>query len=161
MDKLDFQILSELHKDGSMSYVDIAKNVNSTPNKVRRRYEKMRRDGIIFRSAAIVDLAPLGFQGKTFIMVNLAPNSNKDETIAYLMKIKNVFGVSQVIGPCDLIAIAFITDLSSIQILLAEARKAPNIQKVDFYCIDDTYFPLGPNFNEMLNQRCQEISNTL
>jgi Lrp/AsnC family transcriptional regulator, leucine-responsive regulatory protein len=161
MDKLDYQILAELHKDGSMSYVDIAKNVNTTPNKVRRRYEKMKQDGIIFCSTAVIDLGSLGYQGKTFIMINLLPGSDKAETIKHIIKIKNVFGVSEVIGPCDLVAIAFSTDLASIQTLLAEAKKAPNIQKVDFYCIDDTYFPLTPNLNELLNQKSREIADTL
>lgn len=161
MDKLDYLIVAELHKDGSMSFVDIAKNVGSTPNKVRRRYEKMKRDGIIFKSAAIIDLARIGYQGKTFVMITLFPNSDKTETIKHIMTIKNVFGVSAVIGPCDLVAIAFSTDLDSIQTILAEAKKAPNVQKVDFYCIDDTYFPLCPNFNTMLNQKCQEIASSL
>jgi DNA-binding Lrp family transcriptional regulator len=161
MDKLDYQIIAELHKDGSMSYVDIAKNVGSTPNKVRRRYEKMRKDRLIFGSTAIIDLARMGYQGKTFIMINTTPNSDKAETIKHIMKIRNVLGVSEVIGPCDLIAIAFSTDLASIQTLLAEAKKAPNIQKVDFYCIEDTYFPLTPNFNDVLNQKSREIADSL
>jgi Lrp/AsnC family transcriptional regulator, regulator for asnA, asnC and gidA len=161
MDKLDYLIVAELHKDGSMSFVDIAKNVGSTPNKVRRRYERMKRDGIIFKSAAIVDLARLGYQGKAFVMINLQPDSDKAETIKQIMKIKNMLGVSEVIGPCDLVAIAFITDLDSIQSILSEAKKAPNVQKVDFYCIDDTYFPICPNFNTVLNQKCQEIAGSI
>jgi Lrp/AsnC family transcriptional regulator, regulator for asnA, asnC and gidA len=161
MDKLDYLIVAELHKDGSMSYVDIAKNVGSTPNKVRRRYERMKKDGIIFKSASIVDLARLGYQGKAFVMINVFPNSDKTETIKHIMKIKNMLGISEVIGPCDLVAIAFITDIDSIQTILAEAKKAPNVQKVDFYCIDDTYHPICPNFNEILNQRSREIADTL
>jgi DNA-binding Lrp family transcriptional regulator len=161
MDKLDYLIIAELHKDGAMSFVDIAKNINSTPNKVRRRYERMKRDGIIFRSVAIVDFSRLGYQGKTFVMINLLLNSDKAETMKHIIKIRNVFGVSEVIGPCDLVAIAFSTDLESIQTILAEVKKVPNVQKVDFYCIDDTYLPLGPNFNTVLNQKSLEIADTL
>jgi Lrp/AsnC family leucine-responsive transcriptional regulator len=161
MDKLDYLIVAELHKDGSMSFVDIAKNVNSTPCTVRRRYEKMKEAGKIFRCIVSLNLSRLGYQGKTFVMINLFPNSDKTETIKHIMTIKNMFGVSEVIGPCDLVAIAFSTDLDSIQTILAEAKKAPNVQKVDFYCIDDTYFPLCPNFNDVLNQKCQEIASSL
>lgn len=161
MDKLDYLIIAELHKDSTMSFVDIAKNVNSTPNKVRRRYERMKKDGIIFRSAALIDLSYLGFQGKTFLMIKLLQPSNKTPTIKYLMDMKSVFGVLEVMGPCDLVAIAFITDLDSIQTIIAEAKKAPNIQKVEFYCIDDTHFPITPNFNELLRQRSREIADTL
>lgn len=161
MDKLDYLILAELHKDSSMSFVDIAKNVGSTPNKVRRRYERMKRDRIIFGSSVIIDLSRLGYQGKTFLMINLQPHSDKAETIRSIMKIKNVLGISEVIGPCDLMAIAFITDIDSIQRVLAEVKKAPNVQKVDFYCIDDTYFPICPNFSELLNRKSREIADTL
>ncbi|NLF88882.1 hypothetical protein GX563_08685 [Candidatus Bathyarchaeota archaeon] len=31
-----------------MSFSEIAKNINSIPNKVRRRYEKLRKDGKFF-----------------------------------------------------------------------------------------------------------------
>ena len=161
MDKLDYLIIAELHKDSAMSFVDIAKNVNSTPNKVRRRYERMKKDGVIFRSAALIDLSHLGYQGKTFLTINLLNPSDKTAAIKYLMEIKNIFGVLDVKGPCDLVAIAFITDLDSIQTLIAEAKKAPNIQKVEFYCTDDTYFPITPNFNELLGQRSRAIAETL
>jgi DNA-binding Lrp family transcriptional regulator len=159
MDKLDYLILAELHKDGAMSFVNIAHNVNSTPSKVRRCYEKMKSEGIITGCAVTLNLARLGYQGKAFLLIHLTSNSTKIETVTYLQKIKNVFGVIDIIGPCDLIAIAPITDLSSLQSLLAEAKKAPHVQKVEFYCISDVYFPLGPNFDSVLNERCQVLAN--
>lgn len=159
MDKLDYLILAQLHKDGAMSFVDIAHNVHSTPCKVRRRYEKMKVEGKITGCVVTLDLAKLGYQGKAFLLIHLASNSNKVETITYLQKIKNVFGVIDIIGPCDLIAIAPIIDLLSLQTLLAEAKKAPNVQKVEFYCISDVYFPLGPTFDSVLNQRCQVLAD--
>ena len=81
--------------------------------------------------------------------------------IANIMKIKNVIGVSEVAGPCDLVAIAFINDMNSIQTLIEQAKKPSDVQKVDVYFIDDTYFPITPNFNTLLNQRCQNIAETL
>ncbi len=50
LDKLDYQVLNELLKDGTLSFVEIAKNIGSTPYTVRRRYEKMKKDGCIFMS---------------------------------------------------------------------------------------------------------------
>jgi len=161
VDKLDYLILAELLKDGAMSFVDIAKNVKSTPCTVRRRYEKMKKAGKIFRCIVSLDLARLGYQGKTFLLITVTPNSNKAETVAYLKNIRNILVVTEIIGPCDIMAIAPITDLTSIQTLLTEAKKAPNIQKVDFYCINDTSFPIGQNFGEVLKQRCQTLGNDL
>lgn len=161
MDKLDYLIIAELHKDASMSFSEIAKNINSIPNKVRRRYEKLRKDGKIFRSVAILDLSALGYQGKAFLMISLADNSRKASVMEQIMTIKNVIGVSEVAGPCDLVAIAFINDMNSIQTLIEQAKKSSDVQKVDVYFIDDTYFPITPNFNTLLNQRCQNIAETL
>lgn len=159
MDKLDYLILSELHKDASKSFVEIAKSLNASPCTVRRRYEKMKKDGKITGCNVCLDLGRLGYEGKTFLLINLLPNSDKSETMAYLRKIKNVFVVIDIVGPCEIIAMAPITDLDSIQVLIAEAKRAPNIQKVEFYCTSDVYFPIGPKFDEALSQRCLGIAD--
>jgi DNA-binding Lrp family transcriptional regulator len=158
LDKLDYLILSEFEKDASSSFVDIAKCIGSTPYTVRRRYEKMKKEGIIFRSIVTIDLEKLGYQGKVFLLINVAPNCNKAETIAYLKTIENVLVVTEVIGPCDLLAIAPITDLKSIQTLIGEAKKAPNIQRVEFTCINNVEFPVSRNFGEVLNLKGQSLA---
>ena len=161
MDKLDYLILGELLEDASLSFVEIAKNVGTTPYTVRRRYEKMKTEGIIFRSIVSIDLSKLGYQGKAFLLITVTPNSKKTETIAYLKTIKNVLVVTEVIGPYDLLAIAPIADLKSIQTLIKEARKAPNIQRVEFACINDVHFPVSPNFGPVLHAKSQVIANKL
>jgi Lrp/AsnC family leucine-responsive transcriptional regulator len=161
MDKLDYMILSELHKDGLISFVDIAKNLNSTPCKVRRHYEKMRNDGVIYGFVATINLEKLGYEGKVFLMITLVSNVKKTETVEYLMGLRNVIGVVETIGPSDLIAIAPITDLASIQELITKTKKAPNVQKVDFYCISNVDFPMGRTFDEMLTKRCLDIASKL
>ena len=161
MDRLDYLILAELHKDASKSFVEIARSINSTPCTVRRRYERMKKKGKIVGCNLSIDLGRLGYQGKTFLLINLMPNADKSRTVAFIKKIKNVFWVMEIIGPCDFMAMAPITDLAGIQELLAEVKRAPNIQKVEFYCINDTYFPIGPKFDEALNRRCLDIADKL
>jgi Lrp/AsnC family leucine-responsive transcriptional regulator len=157
--KTDYLILSELEKDATLSFVDIAKNVGSTPCTVKRRYEKMKKDGIIFGCIISINLGKLGYHGKTFLMITLTPNGNKSETISYLRTLQNVLIVTQIIGPYDLMAIAPITDLESIRTLLEETKKAPNIQRVEFSCINNVDFPVSPNYRTMLSQKSQELAN--
>jgi DNA-binding Lrp family transcriptional regulator len=159
MNKIDYLILSELEKDAARSFVDIAKKVGATPCTVKRRYEKMKKDGIIFGCTISINLGRLGYQGKTFLLITLTPNSNKSETISYVRSIKNVLIVTQTIGPYDLIAIAPITDLKSVQDLLAEARKAPNIQRVEFFCVNNLDFPVSPNYGTMLSEKSKSIAS--
>ena len=47
MNKIDYLILGELERDAALSFVDIAKKVGATPCTVKRRYEKMKKAGII------------------------------------------------------------------------------------------------------------------
>jgi Lrp/AsnC family transcriptional regulator, leucine-responsive regulatory protein len=158
-DKTDYLILSELERNAALSFVDIAKNVGATPCTVKRRYEKMKKEGIIFGCIVSINLGRLGYHGKTFLMITLAPHGNKSDTISYLRTIKNVLIVTQIIGPYDIMAIAPITDIESIRTLLEETRKAPNIQRVEFSCINNVNFPVNPNYGTMLSQKSQTLSN--
>ena len=128
------------------------KRVDSTPYTVRRRYEKMKKDGVIFGCVASIDLSKLGYQGKAVLLITLVPNSNKQETIKYLAKTRNVMVVTETMGPFDIMAIAPVTDLKSIRALVAEARKAPHVQRVKLTCNSDVSFPIGINFSEVLSQ---------
>jgi len=161
MNKIDYLILGELEMDAALSFVDIAKKVGATPCTVKRRYEKMKKAGIIFGCSVSLDLGRLGYQGKTFLLITLTPNSNKSETIAYLRTIQNVLVVTQTIGPFDLMAMAPITDLRSVQKLLEEARKAPNIQRVEFSCVDNVDFPVSPNYRTMLSEKSQTMADAI
>jgi Lrp/AsnC family transcriptional regulator for asnA, asnC and gidA len=160
MDKLDFLILSELLKDATLSFVEIAKKVGTSPYTVRRRYEKMKKEGIIFRCIVSIDLTKLGYQGKAFLLITVSPNGNKSETISYLKKMRNVIVVTELIGPYDILAIVPITDLSSIQTLVKEARKAPYLQRVEIACIDDIHFPVSQNFGTILSQKSYTLATT-
>ncbi len=159
MDKIDYLVLSELCKDGSLSFVEVANKIGISPYTVRRRYEKMKKDGIIFGCVASIDLTKLGYQGKAFLLMTLAPNANRSETIEYLKRVRNVIVVTELIGPYDILAIAPIRDLYSIQELVKEARNAPHLEKVDIACIDDIHFPVSPNFGTILREKCISLAN--
>jgi len=153
VDPLDYRILSELLIDASLSFVEVAKRLNTTPYTVRRRFERLKKEGVIPKSSVTIDLSKLGYQGKAFLLITVSPNGNKAETIAYLRTIKNVIVVAQIIGPHDILAIAPVTDLKSIQVLVKEARKAPFLQRVEIACINDTNFPISGNLGTVLRRQ--------
>ena len=159
MDKLDYLILSELLKDAEASFVDVAKKVGTTPSTVRRRYEKMKKVGTIFGCIASINLSKLGYQGKAVLLITLVPNSNRMETIKYLINIRNVMVVTETMGPFDIMAIAPVVDLRSIMDLVAEVRKAPNVQRVKPVCNSDVSFPIGSNFSAVLSQKSESLAN--
>jgi len=160
MDSLDFLILSELLKDATLSFAEIAKKVGTSPYTVRRRVSRLKEEGIIVRSMVSIDLAKLGYQGKAFLLITVSPSGDKSQTISYLKKMRNIIVVTEIVGPCDVLAIAPITDLSSIQTLVAEAKRAPFVLRVKIACLDDTYFPVSQNLGTMLSQKSYILATT-
>jgi Lrp/AsnC family transcriptional regulator for asnA, asnC and gidA len=156
MDKLDYLILSDLLKDAQMSFTTIAKKLGVSPHTVRKRYQKMKQEGIIIKSIASINLAKLGYQGKALLMITNSPSHDKATTIAALAKIKNIIVVTEIIGPFDILAIAPVTDLKNIKLLADETRKLPSVQRVEITCITETTYPLNPSFCRLLRQKCLE-----
>lgn len=160
MDKLDYLILSELLKDASLSFVEIAEKVHTSPYTVRRRYQRMKKEGVIRRCVASIDLSKLGYQGKAFLLITVSHNAVKSETISFLAKLRNVIAVNEMVGAYNIIVLAPITDLNSIHTLVKDARKAPYVENIDIACIDDVNFPIGPNFREQLSEKSYSLANT-
>ena len=154
MDKLDYLILSELLLDAQMPFSAVAKKVGTSPYTVAKRYERMRREGTIFQSIVSIDLSKVGYQGKAFVLITAIPNKDRSLILDALKKIKNVIVVSEIIGAFDVLAIAPVSDLSSLRGLVKEVKKVPGVQHVEVTCIDDTSFPLNKSFGEVLSKKC-------
>ena len=92
------------------------------------------------------------------MLITVTPNGNKAEIMAYLETVKNIIVVTETVGPYDILAIAPVTDLDSVQALVSEARKAPFLQRVEIACVDDIHFPVSPNFGTVLSQKSKTLS---
>ena len=160
MDTLDKLILSELLKDPQQSFLKIAKKLGTSPNTVGKRFERMKEEGIIGKCVVSIDLSKLGYQGKAFLLIIIAPNKDKSETISALTKIKNIIVVTEIIGPFDLLAIAPVMDLASVRTLVKNVKEAPNVQRVEIVCINDIYYPVNPSFQRKLSQRSYALATT-
>lgn len=160
MDKLDYLILSELCKDAQLSFVTIAKKFGVTPYTVRKRYERMKKEGIIQKSVISIDLSKLGYQGKAFLMITVSAERDISLTISSLKKISNIMLVVEIIGAFDILAIAPVIDLNSIRTLVNEIKKVPNVQKVEITCINDTFLPVNPSFGELLSRKSYELATS-
>ena len=160
MDKLDYLILSELLKNAQASYSKIATKLGTSPYTVKKRYESMIKDGIIFGSTISIDLSKIGYQGKAFLLITISPQQDKMKTITHLTKTRNVIVVSKIIGPFDILAIAPVMDLASIRTLVQEVKRAPGVQRVDLAIINDTSFPVNPSFKKILSKKSHALATS-
>ncbi len=159
-DRLDYLILSELLKNAQASFSKIAKTLKMSPYTVKRRYENMKKEGIIYGSTVSIDLTKIGYQGKVFLLMTLSPQQNSSNTISNLTKIRNVIMITELIGPYDILCIAPVLDLASIRKLVGEVKKAPGVQRVEVALINDTNFPVNQNFGKILSQKSYELANS-
>ena len=158
MDKLDYLILEELLKDAQTPFSRIAKKSGCSPFTVGKRYEKMKKEGVIARCVASIDLSKLGYQGKALLMITNSPSKGKSVTIAALKKMRNIIVVTEILGAFDILAIAPVTDLNSIKTLVNDVKKLESVQHVEITFIDDTILPVNSNFSKLFRKKSHELA---
>ncbi len=152
MDKLDRLILSELAKDAQLPFAKIAKKFGASPYTIGKRYEKMKKEGIIEGCIVGIDLSKLGYQGKAFLFITISPKQDKLVTVSEILKISNIFSVIELVGPFDILAIAAVKDLNDIRKMINEVKNLPDVQRVEVAVIDDTAFPINSTYGELLSR---------
>lgn len=66
IDTVDTQIITELIKDGQMPFSRISRKIGVSRETVRKRFEKMKKDGVIDRISILVDGHKIGEQAQLF-----------------------------------------------------------------------------------------------
>jgi Lrp/AsnC family transcriptional regulator len=69
LDEMDRKILGELQADASQSLDEIARKVGSSKTPVWNRIRRMREDGAIMRTTAILDPEALGLEACFFVLI--------------------------------------------------------------------------------------------
>jgi DNA-binding Lrp family transcriptional regulator len=91
MDALDRKILGLLSSDSSLSYGEIAKKTDSTPDSVYYRIKKMGESGAIRKFVPIVDLGKAGFQYYAILLkLSSVSNEKLDSLGVYLTANRNI-----------------------------------------------------------------------
>lgn len=130
MNEIDRHIMHELINDAQIPFRRIALKLGISPETVRKRYEKMKTEGIINQSMISVNLEKIGYSGLTFLMI-----ASKDiaETIIYLKKMRNVICVAKTTGDSDILVMAASKDIADLHSLVERVKMLPNVETVDIF----------------------------
>jgi Lrp/AsnC family transcriptional regulator for asnA, asnC and gidA len=159
VDRIDYLVLSELLKDAQLPFSAIAKKLGISAQTVKNRYEKMKDEGIVSPSVISLDLSKLGYQGKAFLMITTSPETKKSEIINSVKKISDIIVVSEIIGFCDILAIASIRDIKGMSKIVNEVRDLSGVERVEVTITDDTSFPVKKTYQELFSQRSHNLAN--
>jgi DNA-binding Lrp family transcriptional regulator len=149
LDKIDQRIINELTKNGQASFLKIANHLGISPASVQKRYEKMKKNGVILRPTILIDLSKIGYQGKAHLLITEKPNHDKKETIAVLKKLQNVFLIAEIIGQFDVLAMVPFKDFNNVIQVVDEIRALPGVSQVEIALTSDTSFPITKYYSKM------------
>lgn len=104
MDDIDHQILSLLVEDGRRTYDDIGARVSLSAPSVKRRVDRLRREGTLRGFTAVLDDAAMGWGTEALVELFYAPGTLLDEVAGRLARVPEVVEAWSITGEADAIA---------------------------------------------------------
>lgn len=126
IDALDMKIIRALQADARKSIVQIAKEVNANEATIRRRIDRLLKDGIIERFTVVLDYHKLGRVIKAFIGLRVEPTKLK--VIAeHLAKHPDTQVVYRTSGDTDIVTEVIFEKMEDLNAFLEEELKLEGI----------------------------------
>jgi DNA-binding Lrp family transcriptional regulator len=146
LDRIDRQILKSLNKNPQKPFLRIAKEIGVSIYTVQKRYEKMKKESVIFGSSIVIDLSKIGYQGKAFLLITISTGYGENNMVEALQQIPNVFLVSEIVGAFDLLAMVAFRNIAEMKKVVNKIRELPNVQKVEVALTDGTSYPVNEEY---------------
>ncbi|MFH1391388.1 MAG: Lrp/AsnC family transcriptional regulator [Candidatus Diapherotrites archaeon] len=126
LDKIDNKIISMLLEDGRASFSNIAGEVKLTDVAIKKRFERLKRKGIINSITADLNLRTLGYENPIFVQIRSELSKNKD-VIKKLKELDYVLDLNQVLGEYNILAKLVVPDLDSAEKFVESLSKMDGI----------------------------------
>ena len=149
MDRIDLDIINKLKKNGNKSFLKIGKEIGISSITVQKRYEKMKKDGIIFGMSTMIDLSKIGYTGKAFLFLKASKEYDKKKIVEELDQIPNVFLISEIIGAFDLLAMIVFRDIKEIKEAINKIRSMHYEERIEISLTDDTSYPFKEEYDNI------------
>jgi DNA-binding Lrp family transcriptional regulator len=147
MDKLDCMLLAELAQNSTIPFSTIAKKFGISPSTIKKRYEKLRKDGILISKSMMIDLKQLGFEGKAFLFIKYSGCASLDLIKKQCLKIPNLFIFSDLIGgQFDSLAMVAFRDAQEIKEIADKLRDNNCVGQIKLAVTTDTIFPVKEEY---------------
>ena len=130
----------ELMVDAQLSFSEISEKLGVSRETVRKKYEKMKKEGIIKALMILFDGRKIGEQGAAFLMVTCLRGANKGDVFQKLQAVRDVCLVSELMGDFDFFVWARVRGLPQIGELVNDIRKCEGIDRIETLLLPQTYF---------------------
>jgi DNA-binding Lrp family transcriptional regulator len=127
LNDLDQRILSLLLENARMSLVEIGRRVSLSPPAVKRRIERLEREGTIRGYTAIVDQASLGWRTEAFLEVYAEGDTSLEALRKSLAEHPEVVGAYTVAGDAEALVHVRAADMPHLEQVIERIHTQPNV----------------------------------
>lgn len=129
IDVTDDKILALLVQDGRRTYGDIGNAVSLSAPAVKRRVDRLRRDGALKGFTAVVDHSALGHHTEALVELFYSPGTQLDEVARTLSRHAEVVEAWSVTGEADAIARVRTRDNADLERLIIDLQRDGHVQR--------------------------------
>jgi Lrp/AsnC family transcriptional regulator, leucine-responsive regulatory protein len=126
-DDTDRKILSLLQDNAKRTYADMSERVSLSIASVKRRVDRLEREGVIRGYAALVDTAKLGGGIEAIIEIYCADRTGPSDVRKSVEKMAEVVTAFTVSGEPDAIARVRVTGIPHLESVVEKLRRDPNV----------------------------------
>jgi Lrp/AsnC family transcriptional regulator len=133
LDAIDLKILTLLQQDASLSTADLAERVGVSQSPCWRRIQRLREEGYIKSTVAVVDRQKLGFMMQIFAQVKMSRLSDeaRAELVRQINGIPEILECYTVFGEMDVMMKVVAPDVIWYQeFVFSVIMKLPGVQDV-------------------------------
>ncbi|ADO43337.1 transcriptional regulator, AsnC family protein [Ketogulonicigenium vulgare Y25] len=143
LDAIDRKILGALAVDASSSYAELSRVVNLSAPAVHDRVKRLKRDGVIKSTVAVLDGCKLGRTLLTFLVVDTSSYSATRKLLKFTDR-PEVEELHTVAGDgCVLIKVRAV-DTEGLESFLMEIQSLEGVRSVRSYITLSTFIERGP-----------------
>jgi Lrp/AsnC family leucine-responsive transcriptional regulator len=127
VDATDIEIIALLRRDARRTFADIAERVSLSSAAVKRRVDRLERDGVITGYTVLVDHGKLGQPLQAFTELRFAGNSPVDEIAGIADGIPEVQTVFTTAGDPDALAWIRVRDVEDLKRVIDLLRRSGHV----------------------------------
>ena len=127
MDQIDHQIIALLRENARRSFQDIGSRVSLSAPAVKRRVDKLERDGVIKGYAATVDPAALGWNTMAIVELFCEGRMPASQVKANLERHEEVVSAYTVAGESAAVVLLRARDTEHLERTLEAIREPPGV----------------------------------
>ena len=129
VDEIDLKIADKLAEDGRISMEALGREVGISANLARKKYEKMKDNGLL-KITIQIDLKKIGYNAMCIFFIIMS-GENSLSIIQQISKIPDIISIMKTTGDYDLQIYSMVQNIDQLLFIQEQISKIQGIQKID------------------------------